>query len=72
MANERQPGKKNRTNLFIETEKLSKIDYIVGMQFQLKGKTASRTDIVNEAFAEYIERFEKKHGPIPLEIKGRF
>ena len=59
-------GPKNRTNLFIEVELLKKIDHITGMQFTLKGEMATRTDTVNEALTEFVERFEKKHGKIPI------
>jgi hypothetical protein len=59
-------SKKNRTNLFIEVDLLKKLDHIAGMQYAIKGTQASRTDIVNEALAEYVIKWEKKNGVIPL------
>lgn len=57
---------KQRVNLFIETELLSKLDYIAGMQFAQKGEKATRTDVVNEGLAEYVAKYEKKNGVIPV------
>lgn len=65
MTQEIKPGKKQRTNLFIELQLLQKLDYIAGMQFALTREKATRTDIVNEALSEYVAKYEKKNGVIP-------
>lgn len=62
MVTDNTKGKKIRTNLFIDIALLNKIDYITGMQFAIKGEKATRTDIINEALAEHVSKWEKKHG----------
>lgn len=57
---------KARTNLFIEVDLVKKLDYIANMEFAINSRKATRTDIVNEALTDYVAKYEKKNGPIPV------
>lgn len=48
---------KEKTSMYIESGKLDKLKFISFMDRK------TQTDVFDEAFSDYIAKWEKKHGP---------
>ena len=48
---------KEKTSMYIDSAKFDKIKYIVFMDRK------TQTDVFDEAFSDYITKWEKKNGP---------
>jgi hypothetical protein len=62
-----QPDEQNiRFTMFAKETSIKRLDYIARKESFEKNATISRTDLVNQALEEFIAKFEKKNGSIPL------
>jgi hypothetical protein len=71
MAKNTQPSTKSeeqndRFTLFSKTSLINKIDWITRKRSLDENGKVTRTDVVNEALEEFVNKWEKKHGPIPI------
>jgi hypothetical protein len=70
MAKSTQPNTKSeeqneRFTLFSKTSLINKIDWITRKRSLDENGKVTRTDLVNEALEEFVNKWEKKHGPVP-------
>jgi hypothetical protein len=70
MAKNTQPNTKSeeqneRFTLFSKTSLINKIDWITRKRSLDENGKVTRTDLVNEALEEFVNKWEKKHGPVP-------
>jgi hypothetical protein len=70
MAKNTQPSTKSeeqneRFTLFSKTSLINKIDWITRKRSLDENGKVTRTDLVNEALEEFVNKWEKKHGPVP-------
>lgn len=61
--NTNQEYDKERTSLYLSKEKIRSLKYIAFMSER------TQTDIIDEALTDYITKWEKKNGPIPIKPK---
>lgn len=59
MAKQIDPPGKERTSLYVSADILRGIKYIAFAE------STSQTSIMDKALSEFIERWEKKNGPVP-------
>ncbi len=57
---------KIRQTIFVYPSLVKKLDYIYKQEGIRKNENLSRTDIINEGLADYILKYEKKNGAIPV------
>ncbi len=55
-----------RITLFAQTSTVKKLDFIARKKSFDTNEKVTRTDLVNEALADYIAKFEKRNGAITL------
>lgn len=63
-AKKTKPGEntgdeKERTSIFIKKELIRNLKYVAFMT------SRNQTEVIDEALSEYVERWQKKNGPIP-------
>jgi hypothetical protein len=66
MARPKNEEQNDRFTLFAKTELIYKVDQIALRQGAKEGKRVTRTDLVNEALEELVNKWEKKNGKIPF------
>jgi hypothetical protein len=59
MAKSDKPNTKDRTSLYLSPQTSHGLRYVVFMDKR------TQTEIIEEALQQYLERWEKKHGPVP-------
>jgi metal-responsive CopG/Arc/MetJ family transcriptional regulator len=54
-------GSKKRVMIYISQENISKLDKIYKQEGIRRSENLGRTDIINEAIDQYVQRYEKRN-----------
>lgn len=66
MARPKNEEQNERFTLFANTDLIYKVDQIALQQGAKERKKVTRTDLVNEALTDFVNKWEKKNGTIKI------